>query len=653
MMTGTTASLLALLAVSAAVPHLLARETLRARLVRLDAVSTVVLLATWHLASVLGVDTGAALASGVLLASKIILFVAVMAPATESPEVEWSPGRAGLVAGLVYLALIPNVLAWPVDGDESFYVLSAESMIRDFDLDLSNQYRNLDSSITGRLDLEPQPGDPVGLDGEIYSRHEPLLSALLVPGILAGGLGGALVTIALLAALAVRAIVALLEREGVARRAQLVVFAFVGLAPPFLNYAVRIWPEVPGALLLAEMLRAARDRKVGRIVLLGVLLSALKLRFVPIAVVLLLLVLVAGRVRARWLLAGVAVIAAMLAAIWIFLPGVFEARSFDARSVFLPDNYARGFLGVLLDGQAGLLFQAPLIFVGLGAVLRWRSLGEAAKLGCLTALPFLFLLLPRSEWHGGWSPPLRYLIVFMPVFALLVAMVVEKGMSVAARLAAAWTAGLAVCAVAFPPGLFRIASGESALGEHLSRVWGSDFSRLIPSLIRPDDAALWFAVGVVALIAMSVVKRLMTRRAGASDDHPSHPAAAALVSLVLAAGAWAGLQPGPVVELEDAHVEHAGGELYPEMWTVARFRFRGGWTLQSGDSVAFRHRGGMVSLAYYCDQPTVIEVDGETYEVPTGPDYADLVFVLPETAGDRHKIRCVTGALILDRLAAE
>jgi hypothetical protein len=644
---GSTLSLVLLAGVSATVPHLLARDALRGRLVRLDAVSTVVLLASWHVASMLGIALGPAVACGVFLAAKLAVFAAFLSTEDVDSEVEWSPGRAALVAGLVYLALIPTVLEWPVDGDESYYVLSAESMIRDLDLDLRNQYDDLASSVTRRLDLKPQLGDPVGPNGELYSRHEPLLSLVLIPGLLAGGLAGAVATIALLAALAVRAIVALLADEGVGRRAQLLVFAFVGLAPPFLNYAVRIWPEAPGALLLAEMLRAARGRRVARAVVLGVLLSLLKVRFIPVAAVLLVIVLLAGRIRARWVIAGLASVGAVLGMVWLFLPGVLESRTFDPRAVFVPDNFARGLLGLLVDGQAGLLFQAPLLFVGLAAILRWRDLGIAARVGCLTALPYVILLLPRSEWHGGWAPPLRYLVVFAPVLALLLAASIERVVGrVTIGFAVAWTLGLAAHAVAFPPRVFRIATGESALGEHLSRTWGSDFSRLIPSLIRPNDAAMWLGMAVVLAAAFVVFRR----RPGAEDRGAM---AAAILSVTLAATAWAGLQPGRVVEFEDAHVAHDGGGLYPEMWTVARFRFRGGWTLQAGDGLSFRHRGGMVSLEYYCDQPTVIEVDGVTYDVPTGPDYSDLVFALPKTDDDRHEIRCVSGALILDRLASQ
>ena len=47
-----------------------------------------------------------------------------------------------------------------IDGDEPFYLLITESIVKDHDLDLANQYRDLAHSETGRPDLVPQLGDP-------------------------------------------------------------------------------------------------------------------------------------------------------------------------------------------------------------------------------------------------------------------------------------------------------------------------------------------------------------------------------------------------------------------------------------------------------------------------------------------------------------
>src|SRR5207245_9782600 len=128
----------------------------------------------------------------------------------------------------------------PIDGDEPYYLLATESMVHDRDLDLSNQYRDLKHSATGRTDLVPQLGDVRGPHGEQYSRLEPFLSLLMVPGYLAGRLPGALATIALFGALLARSTVRLFEDEGVDDATIRALFPLIAFGPPLLFYPAPI-----------------------------------------------------------------------------------------------------------------------------------------------------------------------------------------------------------------------------------------------------------------------------------------------------------------------------------------------------------------------------------------------------------------------------
>src|SRR4051812_32464759 len=101
-------------------------------------------------------------------------------------DVRWSANLAALLAFLVYLALIPAMTREPIDGDEPYYVLVTDSIVHDHDLDLRNQYRDAERLV--KRPLQPQPGDPVGKNGEQYSRHEPFLPLLMAPGYALAGL---------------------------------------------------------------------------------------------------------------------------------------------------------------------------------------------------------------------------------------------------------------------------------------------------------------------------------------------------------------------------------------------------------------------------------------------------------------------------------
>src|SRR5437763_3884127 len=98
----------------------------------------------------------ALVAAGAMIVAIPLGFIAL------ADDPRWSANRAFLIAAIGYAVMIPLQLRTPIDGDEPYYLLTTESLVRDHDLDLTNQYRDLAHSDTGRLDLVPQPGDPRG-----------------------------------------------------------------------------------------------------------------------------------------------------------------------------------------------------------------------------------------------------------------------------------------------------------------------------------------------------------------------------------------------------------------------------------------------------------------------------------------------------------
>jgi len=120
-----------------------------------------------------------------------------------------------------------------------------------------------------------------------------------------------------------------------------------------------------------------------------------------------------------------------------------------------------------------------------------------------------------------------------------------------------------------------------------------------------------------------------------------------IVSLLLAAMFVAGQRPGRVVEFEDAHVEHRGGDLFPEEYAVARFLQRGGWIVRSGDSMSFLARGGNATLHYDSGYRSLVEIGGHVYELPPARDRRVSVIV----PRGRVTLRCISGEANLDSLS--
>src|SRR5437870_4685144 len=108
----------------------------------------------------------------------------------------------------------------------------------------------------------------------------------------------------------------------------------------------------------------------------------------------------------------------------------------------------------------------------------------AFRLGMSSSALYIFTLIPRAEWHGGWSPPLRYIVVFMPFLALGIAAMWQRIAAGPIAVVTAWSVALVAHGMAYPFRLFHIENGENLVGERLSAIWHSDFSRLFPSYIR-------------------------------------------------------------------------------------------------------------------------------------------------------------------------
>lgn len=555
----------------------------------------------------------AMVACGTVVLTIVCAFVAF------ADEVRWSANRAALLALLVYILVVPLMLRTPPDGDEPFYLLITESLVHDRDLDLGNQFADLSRTASGRTDLSPQIGDRV-TPGHVRSHLEPFLPLLIAPGYAVAGLAGALLTIALFGALLARSTVRLFEDEGISDAATRALFPLFAFGPPIIFYAARLWPEVPAAFLFVEAVRGVRQRRAGRWVGAALALVLLKVRFVLVAMMLAIRTL---KSRRQMIIAAILVVIAVVAA------------SHRLREL-VPDSataYPIGLFGLALDGAAGIAFQAPLYFFGLIALARWRSMPEGFRLGMTSAALYVLVLVPRSEWHGGWSPPLRYIVFLVPFLALGAAALYDRIAPATLAIVAAWTVGLVIHGAAYPWRLFHIANGENAVGEWLSKTYHADFSRLFPSFIRPNLAAL--VAGVLLVVALVVFRTGRFVRPAA--------VAVAIVLLVIA-----GKRPGCRIDFEDAHVIHRGGELFPTEYQVARFVFHGGWIVRPGERMWFLAKAGPARLRYVSEGGATIQIGARAFVLPpTRPNTYEIAPVVVDREG-RVELRCLAGTVNLD-----
>lgn len=520
---------------------------------------------------------------------------------TELPR--WPPVAFFALPFIVYLAFLPwSATQRPPDGDAPHYLLLTHSLAFDLDTDLRNNYERGDSLEFMDRRLEVQPGDPVGRDGELYSRHNMLLPIVLAPIYRVKGLFGTLIVMAALTAMTSWLALALAYYYFRAPTGSAVVaWATLAFTVPLLLYSYQIWVEVPAAVLvlvaLIQIHRLRSDRTPSRSVWLGLivalaLLPLLKIRFLFIAGPLAVLAFWQGDRRSRkgviLILIGVLVLAfATLLFNQLIFQNPLKYHDIDGLRTYFqsPTKYVRGSMGLFFDCAFGLFASSPIWLLLLPALvvvvwLRHRIVVDT----CIVFLPYFLLLLPRGEWFGAWSPPYRYGVVLLPVLALwlvpLLARKLRPGSRAVIAALTVVTAALTTLWIVVPGWTYNFAHGRSHVLDLLSTQISADVARFFPSSIRMRPASyIW---PLAALIIVCTVWWIGRRRS-------THVAATLGVAMgllippiVVSASENRATQ---IVEFEDPWLIPQGGEVYPELWVVYRPQYRGGWLLSTGASI--------------------------------------------------------------------
>jgi hypothetical protein len=274
-------------------------------------------------------------------------------------------------------------------GDEPHYLVIAHSLLVDHDLDISNNHEHCDYRAFFDHDLRPDYLQR-GQHGEIYSIHAPGLPALLVPAYAVGGATGAVVAMAMLAALGGLAIFELASLAA-GGAAALVAWAAVCLTVPFVPHAWLIYPDGAGAVIVAWSLLwiwrpPAKPPRAFPQFVHGAVLATLPWMHTKFIV---LTVLLAGwqcarvmttRRDVRATASFLAPIAASTAGWLLFFYRLYGTLNPEApygsstELDVLARNIPRGALGLLFDQKYGLLAYSPVyLLAALGMVFMFRD----------------------------------------------------------------------------------------------------------------------------------------------------------------------------------------------------------------------------------------------------------------------------------------
>lgn len=401
---------------------------------------------------------------------------------------------AGSALALHWLPLQPPV------GDEPHYLLMADSLLRDADLDLANQYRRL----APELDLHAQ--DYWG-DGRLYPMHQPGVAALVAPGYALAGRDGAAAAITL-AWSGMGALLLNWLRRHLSPRAAWLAWAGVMFTMPVFLFAVQIYSDLIGAALMLLTLYLIETRglspapETARALAMGLALGALpwfEEKFALPGLFLAAFALWSGGLRGRALLAfllppllsGAAFAAAQLS----MYGGLVEPWRVQTPGLWRWDLAPRQAAALWLDQEFGLLPYSPfyaLALPGLALMLRRRE-RRAPALRTLAVCALVFI--PAAawfDWHGGYSVSAREMLGALPLLALPLGALLDAprgwlrwALWGGYGVLAAWGVFVMLFGLQYPSfRLYNTADGYGNLWQALSPYVGRDMAALLPTFLR-------------------------------------------------------------------------------------------------------------------------------------------------------------------------
>ena len=428
-----------------------------------------------------------------------------------------------LLISFAFFLVVGRFLPGPAgpQGDEPHYLLIAESLIRDGDVDLKNQFDERAFSKFTSADLEPHTA-PRSPKEKLYAIHTPGLAALVAPGYAAFGFAGARATVSLVMALVV-GLLFFAARALFGGAAANFVFLLAAFASPLPIYANSVFPDSVATLPVAAALACMVSRHPALLALASSTVASLPWmhpRFLPLALALALAISVRGGFSFGRAAAVFAPLLTSLGLLLAHFQSLFGSASLSAAygPGFSSDvsltRIPWGASALILDRQFGLLLFAPVLLLGLaGAVFLWKRDRAVAMLAIAAAGVTLGVGGSFSMWWGGASAPARFLIGAVPVLLLWCGASFQHSEEGRPRLGAFAGFGLGLLSLAClaPRALHNRADGESGLLRLLSPVL--DLDRFFPGFVRADGwtwlAFLW-AVALAAMVLRPSLGRWMS-----------------------------------------------------------------------------------------------------------------------------------------------
>jgi hypothetical protein len=450
-----------------------------------------------------------------------------------------------VAAGLIVFSFL-SLLKAPPYGDEGNYLMITISLLRDHDLDLTNNFAMKQYAEFTPFPLEPHRAFFEG--NKTYSSHFPGLSILLIIPYFLGKRPGCVLFINFLTLLAIRN-TALLSARFI-KNGSAVFFGtlLTALSFPMIMIGGMMFPEPVAALLFIWSLRLIAENKSQRHILLAALISAflpwLHIKFfLLMALVFFYFLLTVKPPRALIAKYGLTA-CAISSAVFIYQKALYGDFIYMLRfSTSGFSNPIRGLAGLFFDRESGLLVFSPVYYIAICAIflLHFRT---DRKLFWSGFFIFLYAVLPASwiDWHGGEGPPARYLVPVLPVLGVFISVFLDRMSGVKKWILFLVFGGFSFLNVVLV--LLTRAFNAIIVTNGLPRLWafaGDPLEYLAPSLIVPVPGSWLSASGWMALLAGCLTLFIRERRPQSHESFRKNASALSML-LICAGGAliWKG-----------------------------------------------------------------------------------------------------------------
>lgn len=389
------------------------------------------------------------------------------------------------------LVVVPHFPGMPsTDGDEPHYLIIAQSLLKDGDLDVENNYLEQQYRPYYQLDIE-LPHMVEGRGGRMVSTHPAFLSMVVLPGFALFGFRGAAMTMIFFTSLAAALTFAIADRF-IRRLTALGVVLFLFFTYPILFYSRLIYPETMALFLLPlGVMSCLRLKENGSLYFAAVsglsagLLILFHPKFIALAIALLVLTLMVSRstgsVRPAlwwWLAPAFFCLAGLLVITGLtygpnLLSGLTASGGSRLMGGYLGTNSVWGVVGMFLDRAWGLFIFAPIYMLFPHGLAMNRGRLEWSRWWAFFPLAIALHVLMMGifqSWNGGACPVQRYLIPLSSLFVIGLALFADRcrlraGQAVAAALALVQVI-TTVWAFRFIIGTFGLEGGDNIFLEH-------------------------------------------------------------------------------------------------------------------------------------------------------------------------------------------